>query len=177
MNAAARDAYLTTQVMTATPQKLQLLLIDAAIRSAQLGQRHWAELNEEAACEALGHAQEVVAELLASVASAKTDISRRLASIYMYLNDALTVAQVQHDEQQLADVVRVLMIERETWSQVCEKFGSTQTGSDMNMESKPMAGQQSSHSAAAPMPMHSIPATMPMSTTMSAPTRGISFQA
>jgi flagellar protein FliS len=126
MSTPARDAYLTTQVMTATPQKLQLLLIDAALRSAQLGQRHWAEGNDDAACDSLAHAIEVVAEMMASVGSAQGEISRRLSSIYIYLFRCLTDAQLLHNEQRLADAIRVLMIERETWSLVCEKFGATQ---------------------------------------------------
>lgn len=126
MSSTARDAYLETQVMTATPQKLQLLLIDAAIRSTQLGQRHWDEGSDEAACEALTHAQEVMSELMASVGIAKSDVSRLLSGIYVFLFRTLTEAQLQRDEKKLADVIRVLMIERETWSMVCEKFGTTQ---------------------------------------------------
>lgn len=125
MNMPARDAYLTTQVMTATPQKLQLLLIDAALRSAQQAQRHWSEGNDQAADEMLAHATEVVSELLASVGSAKSEISRRLSSLYLFLFRALSEAHLLRDEQKLADVMRVLRIERETWSLVCEKFGAT----------------------------------------------------
>ena len=123
--AAARDAYLTTQVMTATPQKLQLMLIDAAIRSAQQAGRHWQAGNEDAAGEALQHAQEVVSEMLASVGSARSEVSRRLAGIYLFLFRTLTEAHLQRDERKLADALRILLIERETWSQVCEKFGAT----------------------------------------------------
>jgi flagellar protein FliS len=126
MTPSARDAYLETQVMTATPQQLQLLLIDAAIRSAQLGQKHWETGNDEAAGDALLHAQEVLSELMASVGVAKSDISRRLAGIYIFLFRILTEAHLQRNEKKLADVIRVLMIERGTWSLVCEKFGTTQ---------------------------------------------------
>ena len=35
MSSLAHDNYLTTQVSTAPPQKLQLMLVEAALRSSQ----------------------------------------------------------------------------------------------------------------------------------------------
>ena len=35
------DNYLFTEVMTSTPQKLQLMLLDAAIREGELARKYW----------------------------------------------------------------------------------------------------------------------------------------
>ena len=48
MNPAARDEYLSTEVLTASPQKLQLMLIDAAIRAASQAQSLWTGERTEA---------------------------------------------------------------------------------------------------------------------------------
>jgi len=194
MTANARDAYLTTQVMTATPQKLQLLLIDAAIRSIQLSSRFWEEGNEEAAGDALTHAEEVLSELLASVGSARSEISRRLASLYMFLFRTLTEAHLQHDAKKLADVLRILLIERETWSQVCEKFGTTQSADqkpsnaseaslpETSVESTPSSsaaqtGFDSSRMVPSPTPQRrAMPVAFPANQAGSS-SSGISFQA
>jgi len=47
MDASAHESYLVTEVMTATPQKLQLMLIDAAIRSAEKARRLWHEQEDD----------------------------------------------------------------------------------------------------------------------------------
>ena len=49
MTPAARDEYLATEVMTAAPQKLQLLLVEAAIRFARQAESHWRVHENEAA--------------------------------------------------------------------------------------------------------------------------------
>ncbi len=58
MQTHARDAYLQTEVMTATPQKLQLMLIDAAIRFSRQALVHWQNDQHEEAGEAIIRAQE-----------------------------------------------------------------------------------------------------------------------
>ena len=124
MQTSAREAYLATQVMTATPQKLHLLLIEGAIRWLSAAQHHWRQNQEEQACEALIRSQEIVSEMLGGVSTGKQEVSRRLAEIYLYVYRTLTEAQLQHEEQKLQDALRVLEIERATWIAVCEKFGA-----------------------------------------------------
>ena len=53
MDSNARDTYLETQVKTATPQKLQLMLVEGAIRFAHQAIHHWEQQDEPAACESL----------------------------------------------------------------------------------------------------------------------------
>ena len=53
MISAARDEYLTTEVLTAAPQKLQLMLVEAAIRFGRRAELHWQNRENEAAFNAL----------------------------------------------------------------------------------------------------------------------------
>ena len=53
MQKPSRDEYLEQEVRTASPEKLQLLLIEAAIRRCQRAQQHWLQNEDEQAGEAI----------------------------------------------------------------------------------------------------------------------------
>jgi len=125
MDPSARREYLATEVLTATPQKLQLMLIEAAIRSAETAREKWkAEKNDEA-CEALIHAQDCIGEMLAGLnKEVDSELTRKVAGVYLFIFRSLMEANYHHDEKKLDDALEVLEIECETWRQVCEKLGS-----------------------------------------------------
>ncbi len=116
------NEYLITQVMTATPQKLHLMLIEAALRQCERTRRLWRESQDDVAGESLAKAQEILTELLASLDYAThPDLVRRIASVYLFVFRSLVTAQVRRNESSLADAVRLLEIERETWRQIVQK--------------------------------------------------------
>jgi flagellar secretion chaperone FliS len=126
MQSSAHENYLVTHVMTATPQKLQLMLIEAAIRSAERARQKWQSNDDEQACEALIRAQEIVSELLASLdRETSPELVKKVAAVYLFVFRSLVEANTGHDEQKLGDAIRVLEIERQTWREVCEKLGSS----------------------------------------------------
>jgi flagellar secretion chaperone FliS len=150
MHGRAHDEYLVTEVMTATPQKLHLMLIDAALRQCERARRLWSEGNEEGASASLAKSQEVVSELLASLNYAEhADLTRRIAGIYNFVFRSLVTAHIQHDEKSLADAVRLLEIERETWRQIVEKSSSQAT--------PPRHDSHASHAIPAPVRMADMP--------------------
>jgi flagellar protein FliS len=124
MQSSAREQYLTTQVMTATPQKLQLMLIEAAIRSARHAQEQWQARQHEQACESLIHAQEIVGQLLAALdAEADANLVKRVAAVYLFVFRSLMEANYHRDQKKLDDALRILEIERETWRKVAQPAG------------------------------------------------------
>jgi flagellar protein FliS len=125
MDTAARDTYLMTQVMTAAPQKLQLMLIDGAIRFANQVRSHWQSGENEQAFEALVRCRQVVTELIAGVKPDGSDLTRKVRSVYAYLFRTLTEAQWEHNVQKIDNVLSILDVERQTWRQVCEQLGAT----------------------------------------------------
>jgi flagellar biosynthetic protein FliS len=121
MQQPTRDEYLTQEIRTASPQKLQLLMIDAAIRHAQRAKQFWAQLDDEQAGHAILRSQEIVAHLLAGLSiQSGLPLVRRIAAIYTFLIRSLTKAHLERDQEALNNVLRVLEIERETWQQVCQ---------------------------------------------------------
>jgi flagellar secretion chaperone FliS len=125
MAPAARDEYLSTEVLTAAPQKLQLMLIEAAIRFGRRAEMHWKSRQNEAAFNALIRCQEIVSQLISGLAAnLESPLVRQVSAVYAYVYRSLISAGFHHAPQKLADALRVLEIERETWLQVCERLGT-----------------------------------------------------
>lgn len=120
-----RDTYFDTQVLTAPPQKLQLMLIDGALRYARQAADHWREGRIYEGGEALIGCQRIVTELLRGL---KPDVAPSLvenvSNIYGFVFRTLVEAGMRRDADKLAEATRLLDIERETWRQVCERLSS-----------------------------------------------------
>jgi flagellar protein FliS len=123
MNPAPREEYLSTEVLTASPQKLQLMLIDAAIRAAHRAQSLWTGDRTELVTRAIVHCQALVAQLIAGLApNHESPLVQRVIAVYEFVHRTLVTSQRQRNPRLLADVLAVLEIERETWRQVCEQL-------------------------------------------------------
>lgn len=119
MDRSAPDAYLETQVNTATPQRLRLMLIEAALRHLRTVQPAWTEGRKGDACEALIRSRDIVTELLSGIKPDSTPLVQQTLGIYVFLFSAITEVQQSRDAHQLAGIIRVLEEERETWHEVC----------------------------------------------------------
>jgi flagellar protein FliS len=125
MPIAARDEYLATEVLTAAPQKLHLMLIEGAIRFAKRAELQRRQQEHEAAFKSIVRAQEVVSQLIAGFASNLDQLFvRQTAAVYSFIYRSLVLANVNRDDAKLTDALRLLEIERETWRQVCEQLGT-----------------------------------------------------
>ncbi|MGE0760780.1 MAG: flagellar export chaperone FliS [Pirellulaceae bacterium] len=114
--------YLEAQIMSATPQKLRLMLIEGAIRFARRAVERWDRHENELAMESLNRCRSIVSELLAGIRVDHTELTRKVAGIYMYLFRTITEGQLRHDRQKIRDVISVLEVERDTWQAVCEQM-------------------------------------------------------
>jgi flagellar protein FliS len=116
------DIYLETQVATATPQRLRLMLIEGAIRRARLTIEHWREGRDDLALESLITCRGMVSELLAGVRDEQSDLGKNVVGLYVFLFQTLTAAQLSRNPAALAPALFVLEEERQTWSQVCQQL-------------------------------------------------------
>jgi flagellar protein FliS len=123
----ARDSYLTAEVMTATPQKLHLMLIEGVIRLVHRAQEMWRTGQDDLACAALVRGQGIVAEILSRL---RPDLAPQLvgqvAPLYWFVYRSLLEANRRRDQQKLDGALRVLTAERETWRQMCELLGASE---------------------------------------------------
>ncbi len=86
MQRPIRASYLETDVMTATPEKLQTMLIDGAIKNLQRGRLLWNDNRDEEACESLIRAQQIIAQILAGFRrEVDAELARKVAAIYLFL--------------------------------------------------------------------------------------------
>ncbi len=123
MTHSARDTYLETQVLTATPQKLRLMLIEGALRFARQAIEHWDDQEHpQWRFDALARCHDIVSELYAAIRTDELPVARQVKSIYQFLFGQIALVTVHHDQKILQDVMEVLEAERETWRQVCEKM-------------------------------------------------------
>ncbi len=126
MQQKARENYIQGEVFTATPQKLQLLLVEAAMKNIHRTKQAWLDNRFDDGFESLSRAQDIVAEILCSLdVESNPTIAKKLASIYIFIFRRLAEGGMEHSQEKLDDALRVLASERETWKQVCEKFGSS----------------------------------------------------
>ncbi len=122
MESLPSDAYPVTEVITAPPQKLHLMLIEGAIRFVHKARQHWAAAEDAQAGEALIRAQEIVAQMLAGIKrNADPELVDLVAAVYSFLYRSLVEASGRRDDARLADCLRILEIERDTWRQLCER--------------------------------------------------------
>jgi flagellar protein FliS len=120
------DEYLATQVLTATPDRLRLMLIEAALRKCELARQTWDVEAGEPWGEALSRAQDLVTELLASLNFVdQPELARKIAAIYNYIFRELVAAHLEHDATRLGNARKVLEIERDTWRQVAQKLAQS----------------------------------------------------
>lgn len=119
------DAYLRTQILTAPPEKLQLMLYDGAIKFASQARDKVAQKNWEASCELLIRAQDIVLELMAGLRpQVNPSLCGKMASLYLFTYRRLVDANIEHDTKLIDDALEVLQMQRETWVELLEKLAT-----------------------------------------------------
>src|SRR5271163_495679 len=94
-NPQAAQTYLKTRVMTATPEQLQMMLFDGALRFGEQAKQALAKKDFEQVYLNLSRAQKIVMELMTSL---KPDVFPELCSklkgIYLYVYKRLVEANL-----------------------------------------------------------------------------------
>jgi flagellar secretion chaperone FliS len=141
MNHNSSDSYLVSDVMTATPPKLHLMLLNAAIKEARRAQKHLQDNEDEKARKSIMHARNIIGGILAGMDyEAKAELIGKVAGVYLFIYQALAQAELNKDLNKLDEALRILEIERDTWRQVCEKLvASTGKQSAPNAGHAPIA--------------------------------------
>jgi flagellar protein FliS len=123
--AAQHSQYLESKILTAPPHRLHLMLIEGAIRFGRQAEAALGRNEQAAAAAALLRVIDIVGEMLAGIREQKTDVNQQLANLYWFLFRRVTEAKINADAAALAEALRLLEYERQTWQLVCEKFAAT----------------------------------------------------
>ncbi len=98
------------------------MLIEGALRFARLTIHCWESNDNEKALEAIIRCRNIVSELLSSVRVDETEVTKQVASLYLFVFQHLTEAQLRRDAKLVEEAIGILEVERETWQQVCEEM-------------------------------------------------------
>lgn len=123
------SAYLRTQVMTATPEKLRLLLLDGALRFARQGREGLTRKDYSASYEGFSQTRNIVVELMSSMREAEApDLCARVRSLYTHIFQTVVDASLQKDVAKADKAIELLEFERDTWLLAMEKIAAEKSG-------------------------------------------------
>ena len=116
------NQYLRSKILTATPEQLQLMLYDGAIRFAEQGKIAIQQRDYERSYELLTRAQRILTELQCSLRpELAPELAKNLASLYTFAYLRLVDANISQSTAKVDDALKVLRYQRETWAMVMEQ--------------------------------------------------------
>lgn len=116
------DQYLKNQVMSASPNRLIEMLMEAGIKNIRLGVLALEMKQVVKAGEYLIKAQDIVSELRYSVnAEIESEIPDQLIQLYDFMYNQLVIGNVDQDIQVLQEVQKLLTELLETWKALTEQ--------------------------------------------------------
>ncbi len=142
-----REKYLEAKALTAAPHQLHLMLIEGAVRFGRRAEEAMRRGDSVAATEPLVRMLDIVGEMLAGVRGNKSKLNQQIADFYVYLFRTVSEAKVNDDAAKLADVLRLLEFERETWQLACDKLASYSPAKPPRPLAVPLGGAQAAASS------------------------------
>jgi flagellar protein FliS len=113
----AASRYADDSVATASPTRLLVMLYDRLVADLSRGEQAQRAGDRGEAATTLGHAQEIVAELLASLDQSAWDGGPRLAALYTWLLKELSGAIVSGDADRTAACRQTVEPLRDAWAE------------------------------------------------------------
>lgn len=129
MNPQAAQHYLRTRVLTATPEQLQMMLYDGAIRFGEQARAALEKKDFEASFTMITKVQKIVVELQTSMKhDVYPELCGKLAALYNYAYRKLVEANTRHTIASLDDALNILRYQRETWALLMDRLGKQKAG-------------------------------------------------
>jgi flagellar protein FliS len=126
MNPQAAQNYLRTRVMTATPEQLQMMLYDGAIRFAEQARAALVAEDYEKSYQAIARVQKILTEMSCGLKpDVLPELCEKLGALYSYVYRRLIDANVKHDPEALEEAITLLRYQRETWALLLDQLGKT----------------------------------------------------
>ncbi|HHY81561.1 MAG TPA: flagellar export chaperone FliS [Clostridiales bacterium] len=117
-NLNAYNVYQNNQVNTSSPGKLLLMVYDGALKFLRFAMKAMEEKNIENTNKYLVKTQDVLQELMATLNFDAGEISKRLYSLYDYMNRELIDANIRKDLSKVKMVYSMLEDLRDTWAKI-----------------------------------------------------------
>jgi flagellar secretion chaperone FliS len=114
---AARAAYTESSVLSASPERLVVMLYDGAIRFLYAGAAAAREGRRDVARDRLRRAQAVIDELNRSLDMSQGEIARNLRDLYSFCSRHIIDSTAKADPSGYEEVAKLLSELREAWEQ------------------------------------------------------------
>lgn len=115
------DAYRRTQVETASPEQLVVMLYDGAVRFADQAVAALRSGRGEAAHNALQRAQAIIEELAGALDLDVAPFAGRLQNLYQYMLRRLAQANLKKDAAAAGEVAEMLRSLRDAWREAAHR--------------------------------------------------------
>jgi len=123
MNPQAAQTYLRTRVMTATPEQLQMMLYDGALRFAEQGRVALEKKDYEGTYNSVSRCQKIITEMTCNLKhQVAPELCQRLAALYNYIYRKLIEASTNHKIEAIDEAISLLKFQRETWAMLLDKL-------------------------------------------------------
>lgn len=133
------NQYRATQVQTASPEQILVMLYDGAIRFVCQGREAMAQGQIAKKSEVIGRAVAIVTELSNTLDhEIGGEVAENLDALYNFMARELTRANLKNDPQPLDAVENILSELREAWVEAIQivKHGNPQAGAE---QAKPLS--------------------------------------
>lgn len=124
----AAQQYKSTNVTTANPVTLVLMMYDGAVRFIRQGAAAIEAREYESANTNIVRAQDIIAELSGALDMNQGEIAENLSRMYDYMQTRLVEANVRKETAPLEEVERLLQELREAWEQISRGEGAVKAG-------------------------------------------------
>lgn len=124
MNPQAAQQYLRTKILTATPEQLQLMLYDGAIRFGEQARAALQQNNFEQTYNLISRVQKIITEMSCTLKhDVSPDLCGKLAALYNFAYKKLIEANIEHKIESLDEALNVLRYQRQTWAMLLDQLG------------------------------------------------------
>ncbi|NLK62868.1 MAG: flagellar export chaperone FliS [Fusobacteria bacterium] len=118
------DKYKTTQIQTATPGQLILMLYQGAIKFCKISKISIEDKDFIKANKYLIKVQDIITELTISLdMKSGSEIAKNLSSLYEYMNRKLLEANIKKDIEIISEVQSLLEELESAWQEAVKKTG------------------------------------------------------
>ena len=132
-NPQAAQNYLRTRVLTATPEQLQMMLYDGALRFGEQARAALAKKDFEQTFNNISRVQKILGEFLSTLKhDVYPELCGKLAAIYKYAYKKLIEASVEHKMESLEEALNLLKFQRDTWAMLMDQLGKQKAGAAAN---------------------------------------------
>jgi flagellar protein FliS len=120
----AQQQYLRTRVMTATPEQLQMMLYDGAIRFSEQARAALEAHDYEKSYNMISRVQKIITEMSCTLKrDVLPELCDKLTALYSYVYKKLIEANVQHSVEAIDEALELLRYQRDTWALLLDQLG------------------------------------------------------